>query len=174
MLLRLLEYAEDGCIAIGTKLRVVIEALSGAKAGRFEAHLSGRDGISVRVVPTKQMQSYLLVDAAYMPGSELAHLELLGAGGQDFCQLLLVDEGGEDATVTFDEVLSDLARSEPPVIAFAVVMREGDRSPGRLLLNPDPGDGPVRFRPSEVEVIYGVGETARIPGGARAGRRVTS
>lgn len=164
MLLHLLELLREGRLEVSPRFRIIAEAISGPKGELLEQRL-GRNGlVPVRMVPTRQMRAYFLVHTAYVPGSDKVHLELLTSTNQDFCQLRIEGAGGEDPTLTYRELLEELAAHDPPVILLALDLGPAHATPG-LVLNPQADHSGVEFKLSEVEAVYAVGETTRlVPG----------
>lgn len=137
--------------------------LADAKGALLEHRLEKDSLAIVRLIPTRRMRAYFLVHGAYVPGLANIYLELLTPKGQDFCQLHLSENGAdEEATMTFTTLLEDLSQGRPPVIPFALKLGSDHPSAG-LLLNPQGAEREVRFRPSQIEAIYAVGETQRFP-----------
>lgn len=167
-LLRLVEHLRDGRLTVGSRFRLVAEVLSSPKGELLETRLRACSPWPVRIIPTQQLRAYFLVHSAYVPGSDLVHLELLSPPGQDFCQLRLSDGSDEDEELDFLELLARLSCDRPPVICFGIMLGPNHPRPG-LMLNPTAEEGRVRFTRSQVEAIYAVGETLRLdavaPGG---------
>ena len=160
-LFRALETIRDGRLEVGPRFRIVAEVLSAPKGELLEQRFDHASA-PVHIVPTQQMRSYFLVHSAYVPGSDRVHLELLSADRQDFCQLrpdALEGDVDEEDELTFAELVELLTAHRPPVICFAVMLGATHATPG-LVLNPQGDDSGVRFKLSDIEAIYGVGETA--------------
>jgi hypothetical protein len=160
MLLRLLQLVSEHKLQVGPWFRVVAEALSGPKGELLERRLSQDSPVPVRVIPTHQMRAYFLVHSAYVPGSDQVHFELLSPWDQDLCQLTVAPNESSDRELTFLELIEALSHQSPPVIPFAVRLAPSHPQAG-LVLNPAPQESRLRFRPSQVEAVYAVGETAR-------------
>jgi hypothetical protein len=160
VLLRLLERLRAANGPRSPRLRVVAEVLSGPKGDLLERRLERDAPVPVRIVPSKRLRSYFLVACAYVPGLERVHLELLTPHGQDFCQLDLRDPSGEDRPLRFQDLLERFLSASPPIIPLAVRLRSTHARAG-LVLNPEPADSDLLFRPSDVEALFAVGDTDR-------------
>jgi hypothetical protein len=156
-LLRLIEHLRDRKERLSPRFRIVAEVLSAPKGDLLERRLSQGTPWPVRVIPTRQMRAYYLVHSAYVPGSDLIHLELVNPSGQDLCQLRL-DLEGEDVELDFRTLIDRLSRQDPPVICFAVRLGADHPRVG-MMLNPGPEESRVGFTPSQLEAIYAIGET---------------
>jgi hypothetical protein len=161
--LRLIARIRDRGLAVGPRFRIVAEVLSSPKGALLEARLAQDSPCPVRIIPTQQLRAYFLVHSAYVPGSDLVHLELLGPQDQDFCQLRLAETGEVGQELDFRDLLARLSCESPPVICFGVLIGEGHPQAG-LMLNPSSREGRIKFAPSQLAAIYAVGETAKLLG----------
>lgn len=160
MLLRILELVQHQRLRVGPKFRVITEVVSGPKGNLLEKRLDRAAAAMVRIISTQQMRSYFLVHSAYVPGSDKVHLELLSADHQDFCQFQMEHGDDVDQELSFGDLMSGLVDHRPPVICFGIKLGHRHATPG-LVLNPQGDDSDIRFKTTEIEAVYAVGETLR-------------
>lgn len=158
MLLRMIQNLGEKPLELSASFRIIAEVLSRPKGALLQDRLGIGGPWPVRIIPTQQMRAFFLVHSAYVPGSDLVHLELVGPRAQDFCQVRVE---GDERELDFTEIVDRLSCGSPPAICFGIKLGQDHPRPG-LMLNPSASESRIKFKLPQLEAVYAVGETAKI------------